>query len=209
MTTDTAGSGALGDNGHGGAEPPAGRDLTAVPTGMFLIVAGLLGLAASAVLTIDKFRILADPGYKPGCSINAVVSCGSVMTTRQAEVFGFPNSLIGIAAFAVVITVGVIAAAQVPLPRWIWIGLWAGTALGVGFVHWLMYQTLYEIGALCPYCMVVWLVTVSVLASAGTRVFAGVPGVGVVVRLRWVLVAVWVVCVVAAIWQRFGSAVLG
>ncbi|GAA3013484.1 hypothetical protein GCM10020229_26000 [Kitasatospora albolonga] len=27
---------------------------------------------------------------------------------------------------------------------------------GIGFVTWLMTQTLYSIGALCPYCMVVW-----------------------------------------------------
>lgn len=27
------------------------------------------------------------------------------------------------------------------------------------FVHWLIVQSLYEIGALCPYCLVVWAVT--------------------------------------------------
>ena len=28
------------------------------------------------------------------------------------------------------------------------------------FVHWLVFQSLYRIDALCPYCMVVWVVTI-------------------------------------------------
>ena len=33
---------------------------------------------------------------------------------------------------------------------------------GVVFVHWLIFQSLYVIGALCPYCMVVWAVTIPI-----------------------------------------------
>ena len=53
--------------------------------------------------------------------------------------------------------------AKVPLPRWYWAGLATGTALGVVFIHWLIFQSLYRIGALCPYCMVVWAVTIPLL----------------------------------------------
>ena len=49
------------------------------------------------------------------------------------------------------------------LPRWYWAGLATGTLLGVAFVHWLIFQSLYRIGALCPYCMVVWAVTIPLL----------------------------------------------
>ena len=48
------------------------------------------------------------------------------------------------------------------LPRWFWVGLQVGVTLGVVFVHWLIYQSLYRIGALCPYCMVVWAVTIPI-----------------------------------------------
>ena len=34
----------------------------------------------------------------------------------------------------------------------------AGLVFAVGFVHWLAYQAVYDIDALCPYCMVVWAV---------------------------------------------------
>jgi uncharacterized membrane protein len=45
--------------------------------------------------------------------------------------------------------------------RWFWLGLWAGTIFGIGFVHWLFFETVYRIHALCPYCMVVWVVTIT------------------------------------------------
>ncbi|MDT7784125.1 MAG: hypothetical protein QOF58_2544 [Pseudonocardiales bacterium] len=127
-----------------------------------LAVGGFVGLVASIVLTVEKIALLKDPFYVPTCSINPVLSCGSVMKTAQAEVFGFPNPLLGIGGFAVVTTVGVLLLAGVTLPRWVWIGLQLGVTAGVLFVHWLIFQSLYEIGALCPYCMVVWAVTIPI-----------------------------------------------
>ena len=58
---------------------------------------------------------------------------------------------------------GVLAVAKVELPRWYWGGLAIGSLLGAAFVHWLIFQSLYRIGALCPYCMVVWTVTIPLL----------------------------------------------
>ena len=77
--------------------------------------------------------------------------------------FGFPNPLLGLVAFAVVVVTGVLAVAKVSLPQWYWIGLTVGTLIGAVFVHWLIFQSLYVIGALCPYCMVVWAVTIPLL----------------------------------------------
>lgn len=36
-------------------------------------------------------------------------------------------------------------------------------------MHWLIYQSLYVIGALCPYCMAVWAVTIPIFWYASTR----------------------------------------
>jgi uncharacterized membrane protein len=81
------------------------------------------------------------------------------MTTPQASAFGVPNTLIGIAAFAVLTTVGVTVMAGAHPPSWYWAGLQLGVTAGFAFVTWLIGQSLYVIGALCPYCMVVWVVT--------------------------------------------------
>ncbi|MCK9871361.1 vitamin K epoxide reductase family protein [Nocardiopsis dassonvillei] len=127
-----------------------------------LALGGAVGLLAATALLVEKIRVLADPSHVPSCSINPVLSCGTVMSTPQAEVFGIPNPILGVIGFSVVTTVGVALLAGARLPRWFHLGLWTGTLFGAGFVHWLIFQSLYRIGALCPYCMVVWAVTVPV-----------------------------------------------
>jgi len=187
---------------------PAGE--TAVSVGrasaLWILIAGVLGFASAFTLTLEKIEILINPAYVPSCSINPVLSCGSVMVTHQASAFGFPNPLIGIVAFTVVVVTGVLALAKVALPRWYWAGLSVGTLLGVVFVHWLIFQSLYRIGALCPYCMVVWAVTIPLLVVVATIALAPRTGnavTRVVHQWRWSLVALWFTAVILLILVRF------
>lgn len=135
-------------------------------TGILLLVTGVLGLLASAMLTIDKIKLLEDPNFVPGCSFDPTISCGSVMQSWQGSVFGFPNPLIGIAAFSVVIVAGVLAVGGVALPRWFWTGLAIGAAAGLALVIFLIYSSLFVIHALCLWCMLVWTIMPIVLATA-------------------------------------------
>ena len=171
-----------------------------------VLIAGVIGFVASATLTIEKIEMLKNPAYVPTCSINPVLSCGSVMVTHQASVFGFPNPLMGIAGFAVVIVSGVLAITKVRLPQWYWVGLLIGTVLAAAFVHWLIYQTLYVIGALCPYCMVVWSVTIPLLvvvASIALRPLASNPVAHALYTWRWSIVTLWFTAVILMILVRF------
>jgi uncharacterized membrane protein len=128
-----------------------------------LTIGGALGFFASFVLSIDKLKLVQDPNYIPNCNINPLISCGSVIKTVQSSVFGFPNSFIGIGGFAIVVTIGMLMlAGATNIKRWFWLGLELGAIFGVGLVHWLFFQTVYNIGALCPYCMVVWAVTIPI-----------------------------------------------
>jgi uncharacterized membrane protein len=155
------------------AQPPADSgpgddsDVVAAPRRVtdralawWLIVGGLMGLVAAATLLVEKIKLLADPTYVPSCSLNPVLSCGSIMSTDQAEVLGFPNPVIGVAAFPLLVATGAAVLAGGRLARWYWWGLQAGVVAGAAFVVWLFVQSLYRIGALCPYCMVVWAVVV-------------------------------------------------
>jgi uncharacterized membrane protein len=118
-----------------------------------------IGLLAAFVLTLEKIALLQDPGHQLSCSINPVLSCGSIIMSDQASAFGFPNPFLGIAAFAVLITIGVAMLAGAKFKRWFWRGLQLGTIFGIGFVAWLIWESLYDIGALCLYCMAVWSIT--------------------------------------------------
>ena len=192
------------------AEPATGekRQGVAVRTGsaVYVLVAGALGLTAAITLTIEKIEILINPNYVPSCSISPVLSCGSVMITPQASAFGFPNPLIGIVAFTVVVVTGVLAVFKVALPRWYWGGLAIGTLFGVGFIHWLIFQSLYRIGALCPYCMVVWAITVPLLVVVASIALQPQLEHGIarfVYQWRWSLVTLWFTALILMILVRF------
>ena len=124
----------------------------------WLLIAGALGFAAAAVLLLEKITLLGDSSYVPSCNISPILNCGSVMKTQQAEAFGFPNPIVGVAAFPMVVAAGAAVLAGGRLARWYWLTLQAGVTFGIAFVGWLAFQSLYRIGALCPYCMVVWVV---------------------------------------------------
>ncbi|MFC5288442.1 vitamin K epoxide reductase family protein [Actinokineospora guangxiensis] len=174
-----------------------------------LTAGGLVGLLAAAVLTVEKLALLADPDYVPTCSIDPVLSCGSIMRTAQAEVFGFPNTLLGIAGFAVITTVGVATAAGARLPRWFWLGMQAGATFGVLFVHWLIYQSLYVIGALCLYCMVVWAVTLPIFWYVTLHNLheghlpAPARPTGLLVTYHGVVLTVWYLLIAVGVLEAF------
>jgi uncharacterized membrane protein len=175
------------------------------------VVGGAIGLAGSFVLVIEKLNELANPDYVPTCSINPVVSCGSVMDSAQAAAFGFPNPLIGVAAFPVVVTAGVAMLAGFRPPRWFWLGILVGTTFAVIFIHWLVVQSLYEIGALCPYCVIVWIVTIplfwyTALHNLTAGNLGGGKSVGAALRrYHSMTLMVWYLVIVVLALQAFWS----
>jgi uncharacterized membrane protein len=167
------------------ARPIGGRDRSLA---WLLLLGGAAGFAAAFVLVVEKIALIADPDYVPSCSLNPVLSCGSIMETDQAELFGFPNPLIGVAAFAILMTTGAALLAGASLARWYWIALQVGAVLGLAFVGWLISQSLYVIGALCPYCMVVWAVVIPVffyvtLRNLAAGAFGAAAACSAVVRV--------------------------
>jgi uncharacterized membrane protein len=125
-----------------------------------LVITGAAGLLASWVITLDKFKLLEDPNFQPGCSLNPIVSCGNIMKSEQAEAFGFPNPMLGLVTYGMVIAIGMGLVAGARYRRWFWLGLNAGTLFGVGFCTWLQYQSLYVIGSLCLWCSLAWIATI-------------------------------------------------
>jgi uncharacterized membrane protein len=183
-------------------EIPAG-----LPSAWWVLAAGAIGLIASLTLTVEKVDILLNPSYVPSCNLNPILSCGSVMVTPQASALGFPNPLVGIVAFTVVVVTGILSVMKVILPRWYWIGLSAATLAGAVFVHWLIFQSLYRIGALCPYCIAVWAVTIPLLVVVAPIAFRPAVRGSRVARgfydWRWSITAFWFTAVFLLILTRF------
>ncbi len=77
-------------------------------------------MLAAWVITLDKFKLLEakvkGETFVPGCSLNPVVSCGSVMESDQASVFGFPNPMLGLVTYGIVVCVGMSLLARARFP---------------------------------------------------------------------------------------------
>lgn len=137
------------------------------PRGIFMVmlIGGLAALTAAFILTLEKFHLYEDPDAILSCSINIVLNCSTVMQTWQSSVFGFPNMIIGLMAFSVVVTVAVAGLAGVKFPRWFLIAANIGFFLGLIFSYWLFFQSLYAIQVLCPWCLIVTTATTLVFSS--------------------------------------------
>ena len=180
---------------------------------VLMTIAGSIGLAAAVQLTIDKFTLMQnkidDVDTALSCDFSAFVSCGGVMDSAQAEVFGFPNSIIGIVGFSVVTALGVLFWTGAPAARWVWTGLQLGCVFGIGFVTWLQYQSIYQLELLCPYCMVVWAVTILLFVYVTACSLRGIAPQSPITRFvsNWslLIVALWYVAIASAIWFQFGE----
>lgn len=130
-----------------------------VPT--LLIGSGALGLLAAFILALEEFHHLKNPGAPLNCDLNPVVSCGPAMDVWQGHaLLGIPNQFLGIITFTVMLTMGVALLAGARFKRWFWLGLQAGMFAGLVFVHWFIYQSIWVLQHLCPYCMVTWVATI-------------------------------------------------
>lgn len=130
------------------------------PPALFLIVAGLLGLWAAFQLTLDKLLVAADPDVDLSCNLSVLVGCGKNLQAWQGELFGFPNPLIGVVGWSIVIAIGAAILAGGRFARWFWILFAVGVSAAMALVIFLIGQSLFELDNLCPYCMLTWIATI-------------------------------------------------
>ncbi|GAA4432512.1 hypothetical protein GCM10023169_38310 [Georgenia halophila] len=178
-----------------------------------LVIGGLLGLWAAVELVLSEIKVAGDPNAVLACDVNPIIGCGSFITTWQAHALGVPNAVIGTVAFSAVLTIGVLFLAGVRPARWFWVALTVGAAGAIGCVFWFQYQAFVDIRMLCPYCLVVWLVTIPIFVNVLARaVQAGHVRVGERLRRflvleRWLIVALWylivVVLAVVVFWSQW------
>lgn len=128
--------------------------------GWILTIGSVAGLWASFTLTNDTIKILEDPAFSPSCNFSILMSCKSVILSEQGHVFGFKNPIAGLMGFGMVFAVGVALAMGHRLSKWFMLAVLAGMTFAVGWVQYFVFQTLFRIQVLCPWCMVVWTVTV-------------------------------------------------
>lgn len=177
--------------------------------GAVLLIGGVLSWIAAVALMNDKLFLLENPNASLGCDVNPFVSCGTVMTTWQAATFGVPNMVLGIAGYALMAAIGSLLLSRAALPPWFRWATLGGMAFAFLFLHFLAISAIFVIGALCPWCMVVWAATgpmffVTLANLVEDRLLR--PGaVRAGILRHWVvLAAIWYLLVIVAIAIEFG-----
>lgn len=123
----------------------------------------LIGLGFSIYLTITHLHPAALV-----CSAHGIVNCEAVTTSAQSKVFGiFPVAELGLAFYVFLLAINLpwawkhevlpLRLAGRPLNmRWIRL---ASLVVGIGFVLYLVYVELIQLGNICLYCTGVHIVT--------------------------------------------------
>jgi uncharacterized membrane protein len=121
------------------------------------LVLSLAGLGVSVYMTIEHFTNNATLA----CSVNSVVNCGAVTTSPESEVFGvIPVAVLGLAFFVPMVAL---------TTPWAWRSRWRGREIallrlaslvvGMGFVIYLIYVELIQVGYICLECTSVHVIT--------------------------------------------------
>ncbi len=118
-----------------------------------LIAGGIIGLLASLILAHDTLSIAQNPHYVPSCNLNPVVSCGDVITFKGDSIFGLPYPFYGVAAFGALIASGAGVIAKAKFHKWYWLTMQAFMTLGITGAYYLLIKSMYQIHALCPFCL--------------------------------------------------------
>ncbi|QKD79902.1 MULTISPECIES: vitamin K epoxide reductase family protein [Actinomyces] len=178
-----------------------------------LVIGSIIALGACWELTAAHIKQIKEPLESLSCDINPLVSCGASLDIWQGNLLGVPNAHIGAMAFAALLTLGALLLGGMRLPRWVWRGMVAGTIGGILFVAWFLFVSVMDLGKLCPFCMLIWAVTIPVATSTWAWAAAG-GHLGVspatarrLVAWRWwgaaVLYALVGLVVVAGLWSEW------
>lgn len=125
-----------------------------------LVVFAAIGLAASFALTLEYLHRLKEPSATLLCDVNLFVTCGPAMDSWAGNILGFPNIIIGLVAFTIVVTTAMALFAGARFERWYWIGLQIGLIGGAVLITFLQWFSGYELARLCMWCMIIWAATI-------------------------------------------------
>ena len=142
---------------------------TPIALAIWLVIGGAIGFIAAFALTLDKFQVLEHPSSSLSCDLSVLVQCGKNLSSPEGSAFGFPNPVIGLAGFFAVIVVGMALLAGARFATWFWLVFNAGLVFAIGFVIFLITKSIFHLGTLCPWCMVVWSVTIPLFLAVTFR----------------------------------------
>ncbi|MGH3156644.1 MAG: vitamin K epoxide reductase family protein, partial [Streptosporangiaceae bacterium] len=119
------------------------------------LVLSIAGLGVSIYLTIEHFT----GNTTLACSDKGAINCAAVTTSPESMVFGvLPVAVLGLAFFAFMVPATTPWAWRSRRPELALLRL-ASVVVGVGFILYLIYVEVYQVGAICLWCTSVHVMT--------------------------------------------------
>jgi uncharacterized membrane protein len=118
-----------------------------------ITIASSVGLVASFLQMLEKLILLENPNAVLTCDINSVFSCTNILNSWQSSVFGFPNTLMCIIYFSLLLAIGLVGWTGSNINKKLRLTLQGMTLFFIGFGFWYLWQSIFAVGGLCIFCM--------------------------------------------------------
>ena len=137
----------------------------------------LIGLSASLAAAYVHYQLATSPGYESFCDVNATFSCAQAYQSEYGRLLGAPVSILGAGYFAALLALLTWGRRLDALASY----LLAASAIGLLFVLYLAWATVFVLGTLCLLCLATYAAVVGLFFTAGAA--ASVPMIDVPDRL--------------------------
>ena len=141
------------------------------------LACALLGLIASVAAAYVHYQLALAPGYESFCDVNATLSCTQAYQSAYGRLLGLPVSVLGAGYFVGVSGLLLLGRRLDALASY----LLVLALVGLVFVIYLAWATIFVLGTLCLLCLATYAAVVGLFFIAGAA--ASVPMIDLPSRL--------------------------
>ena len=123
----------------------------------------LLGLGASLTAGYVHYQLATAPGYESFCDVNATFSCTQAYQSAYGRLAGAPVSILGAGYFAALLALLGLGRRLDALASYLLIA----SLIGLVFVLYLAWATVFVLGTLCLLCLATYAAVVGLFFVAG------------------------------------------
>jgi uncharacterized membrane protein len=140
---------------------------------LLIVFFSILAIFLSAYLTYSHFKFRKSPEYKSGCSWFSKSKsdpCKKVDASEYSELFGIPVAMFGVGYFFLIFLISLIYSLSKNtsnyLVKKIPLSIFLLSLFGVFFYIYLGYLEIFKIKAICPLCMITFLINILIFLNS-------------------------------------------